>query len=121
MFFTAKTYSFHKGSHKFYTNYKLYTTYIDNVVENNLLDNEKVVIFTGMYDTNALYKILLQDNKYPIFRRLDILNDDNVYLSGEEKIVLMVHDSIEWQDKLSYIWKPRLLDKNHNYSIYLLN
>jgi hypothetical protein len=74
-----------------------------------------------MLDPNGLYRILLQDNKYPTFRRLDILSNEKVYLSGEEKIVLMVNDGIEWQEKICSRWTPKLLNKNHNYSIYLLN
>lgn len=120
-YFSYKTIVEHRSSEEFYNNYSKYTTYIDNVIKDNKLSEDEVIIFTGMYDPNALYRIFNQDNKYPNFRRLDILNNDKVFLSNNEKLILMVHETVDWQDKISSQWKPKLLDKNYGYSVYVLN
>jgi hypothetical protein len=97
-----------------------YTKNIDNVVKTNKLYSSDIVIFTGMNDPNNLSSMLLQDNIYPIFRRLNILNDDKLIISGKEKILLIVHDSINWENQINKGITFQLLDNKFNHCIYLL-
>jgi hypothetical protein len=117
-YFTHRTYQI---SQRYYNNYSSLTAMLDRVAHTNNFEPSETLVFIGMEDPNNLSSILLQYDKYPVFRRLDILNNDQVFISGNEKIVLMVHDSVAWQDRISAKWNRELLDNQQGYSMYLLS
>lgn len=116
------------GSYWNYRSYKrsaLYNTnklqlngFLDETVKKQLLNRDKLLIFTGMDDPKVLSNILLVDNKYATFRRLDLLKDEKLYFSGDEKILLMVDNKTEWEKYLSKNLSGTLLDTKFNYRIY---
>lgn len=125
--FVQKSYA---NSKRYYDNYARYTQFLDEVVEEmsvTLRDDSdgeahpNVMVYVGMEDNANLSSILLHYNKYPVYRRLDILNHEEVYVSGNERILLMVPEETEWQSKISHKWKTELLQKRYNYCIYLLS
>lgn len=81
-------------------------------------DGRELIVFTGMDDPHFLSSQLLYGAEFPVFRRFDILNKDEVYVSRGEMILVIVPDNVEWQSKISSKWKVDLLKTRHGYSIY---
>ena len=119
--FTIYTYKAVVKSDHYYYNYNILTQYLDSTIIRNNLSPSKLIVFVGMDDPNSLSSILLQQNMYPVYRRFDILLDDDIYFSKDEVPILMVYDTSNWKDMISDAWRPELLSSANNYSIYRLD
>ena len=113
-------YKLHNYS-KQYNENELLTSFLDAVVKKQQFDPENLIIFTGMDDQKGLSSMLLIDNKYATFRRLEILKDEKLYLSGNEKILLMIEESTDLKKYLGKNMYYTLLDTKHGYKIYWID
>jgi hypothetical protein len=69
----------------------------------------------------GLSGMLLIDNKYATFRRLEILSDDEIFISGDEKILLMIEKNSNWKQYLNKNMSYDFLGAKYDREIYLIN